>query len=39
MVDRVVQANHNILKYHPLLHMTSLEAAKGEQRRRIVKSC
>lgn len=31
MVNRAVQANHNILKYHPLFHMTSVEAAKGEQ--------
>lgn len=30
MVNRVVQASHNILKYHPLLHMTVLETAKGE---------
>lgn len=26
-----MQASHNILKYHPLLHMTSVEAAKGEE--------
>lgn len=31
VVNRVVQASHNILKYHPLLHMTAVEAAKGEE--------
>lgn len=31
MDNRVVQANHNILKYHPLFHMTRVEAAKQEQ--------